>query len=57
MNQHRCVSCGSILPCYGIDVCWSCEHGYVPDKFDNNKEADNDDRIFERTENEVSAEE
>lgn len=57
MNQHRCVSCGSVLPYYGIDVCWACEHGYTPDVVDNNKEANDDARIFERTENRVSEEE
>lgn len=30
MREHRCVSCGEIVP-YGRDICWGCEHGYTPD--------------------------
>lgn len=56
MNEHRCASCGEIIP-QGRDICWGCEHGYTLDKIKNNKEKDNDGGAFERTEDEVSTEE
>lgn len=56
MSHHICASCGDIIP-YGRDICWRCEHGYTPDKRIQTKEVNDDDsRIFERTENEVSTE-
>ena len=38
--EHTCVSCGEIIP-QGRDICWSCEHGYTPDKREHNKEKEN----------------
>lgn len=40
MNEHRCAACGAIIP-QGRDVCWSCEHGYTPDKIEKNEEKEN----------------
>lgn len=55
MNEHRCVSCGEIIP-QGRDICWACEHGYTPDKRENHKETICDIGTFERYDNKVSAE-
>lgn len=56
MTNHRCVSCGDIIP-YGRDICWACEHGYTPDKMNTIKEeSEYDIRIFKQSKNEVSAE-
>lgn len=56
MNEHRCVSCGDIIP-QGREICWACEHGYTPDKKENCKEIINDTRVFKRTKNKISTEE
>ena len=46
MNDNRCICCGEIIA-EGRQVCWICEHKRVT-------EDENDTRVFERTENEVS---
>lgn len=37
MKEHICASCGEIIP-YGREICWSCEHGYTPDKREEKEE-------------------
>jgi predicted nucleic acid-binding Zn-ribbon protein len=56
MNNHRCISCGEIIP-EGRDICWGCENGYAPDKINEiEEENSNDVGAFRRTKDEVSTE-
>lgn len=39
MINNICMCCGEIIP-EGREICWSCEHGYTPNKKEEEEKGD-----------------